>query len=52
MKNIFELANDRPRLSTLDLEIIDRSHDQKKDGCILKKAGLKGMEKMENWGIP
>jgi len=52
MKNIFELANDRPRLSARDLDIINRSHNQKKDRCILKKDGLQGLEKMENWGIP
>jgi hypothetical protein len=52
MKNIFELANDAPKLSLHDLDVISRSHDQKKDRCILKKEGLQGMEKMENWGIP
>jgi len=52
MKNIFELANDSPRLSQRDLDIIDRAHDQKQDRCILKKDGLQGMEKMENWGVP
>ena len=50
MKCLMELANDRPRLSKRDLEIINRSNNH--DRSVLKKAGLEGMEKMENWGIP
>ena len=52
MKNIFDLANDHPRLSQRDLDVIDRAHDQKGDRHILRKDGLQGMEKMENWGVP
>lgn len=52
MKNIFQLANDKPRLSKRDLDAIDRAHEMKKDRSVLKKDGLQGMEKMENWGIP
>jgi hypothetical protein len=52
MKNIFQLANDQPRLSQRDLDIIDRAHDQKQDRRILAKDGLQGMERMENWGLP
>jgi hypothetical protein len=52
MKSLLEMANDKPRLSKQDLDMIARAHDQKLDRNILKKDGLQGMEKMENWGIP
>jgi len=52
MKSILEMANDAPRLSKRDLDIIDRAHDQKHDRAVLKKDGLQGMERMENWGVP
>jgi len=52
MKSLFELANDAPKLSKHDLDVIARAHDQKLDRCVLKKDGLQGMEKMEDWGIP
>jgi hypothetical protein len=50
MKSIMRLANDAPRLSERDLEIIDRAHNQ--DERVLKKVGLQQMAKMENWGVP
>jgi hypothetical protein len=52
MKSIFQMANDAPRLSQRDLDVIDRAHDQTGDRRILKRDGLQGMEKMENWGLP
>jgi hypothetical protein len=50
MKSILQLANDAPRLSQRDLDVIDRAHNQ--DGKILKRDGLQDMAKMENWGVP
>jgi hypothetical protein len=52
MKSFMELANYKPRLSKHDLDTIDRAHDQKKDGRVLGKVGLKEMAKMESWGVP
>jgi len=52
MKSLYELANDAPRLSARDLEVINRSHDQRRDRSILKKDGLQGLEKIEGWGMP
>jgi hypothetical protein len=52
MKSLLQMANDRPQLSQKDLDTIDRAHDQRRDRSILKKDGLQGMERMENWGIP
>ncbi len=50
MKSFVQLANDAPRLSRRDLDIIDRAHNQ--DAKVLKRDGLQQMAKMENWGIP
>jgi hypothetical protein len=44
------MANDAPRLSAQDLDIINRAHNQ--DAKVLKKDGLQQMAKMENWGMP
>ena len=52
MKSILQMANDSPRLSQHDLDVISRAHDQRGDRSILKKDGLQGMEKLENWGLP
>ena len=53
MKNIFQLANDRPQLSARDLILIDHNGKiLKRDRMILRRDGLQGMEKMEDWGIP
>lgn len=52
MQNIFKLANDHPKLSQRDLDIINRAHCKNHDHAVLKKYGLGGMEKMEDWGIP
>lgn len=52
MKSLLALANDKPRLSQRDLDIIDRAHDQRRDAKVLRKDGLQDMAKMENWGVP
>ena len=51
MKSFLELANDRPRLSKSDLRAIN-NEGLYRDRRVLKKAGLQGMERLENWGIP
>jgi len=53
MKNIFQLANDQPRLSARDLTLIDHNGKfLKHDRRILRRDGLQGLEKMEDWGMP
>lgn len=51
MKSFLELANDKPKLSKQDLVLIGHEN-VKVDRKVLKKAGLDGMERMENWGVP
>lgn len=51
MKSFLELANDAPRLSQRDLNLINNNHG-KRDHAILARDGLGGMERMENWGVP
>jgi hypothetical protein len=50
MKSFMQMANDAPRLSERDLDIINRAHNQ--DTKVLKKDGLQEMAKIENWGMP
>ena len=52
MKSFLELANDKPKLSKQDLDVIDRAHDQQKDAKVLRKDGLQDMARMERFGFP